>query len=388
VVIVPVLTIFPIILTSASRDLRFHTPSWVREQIEHEATMHSSLSARRAARPSIESLEDRDVPSTVNLTTRGTSGIVNEAIFQQADPQPTGSGVIQSFVRLQGTGIEQGYNTDARSLQFDENKSPVFTRSLRLNDVPIVIVDGVAYRQFMLDINQKASAPLLSLDELKIYLGDRGDLRGYDAGTGKLAGLDAIYNLDAGGNNSVLMNYSLNHGSGSGDMAVLIPDRFFTAQSSNPFVYLYSKFGDTAGAGANAGFEEWSVLPKTNVSNLGSLSGSVYFDASGDGVRSSDEAGIAGVYITLSGIDDQGHTVFLTTVTDDFGNYRFLNLRPGTYSITESQPNEYLDGAETLGSLGGEVGYDSFTNIHLLANVAGIGYDFGELLSDDGGFGS
>src|SRR5947209_8449315 len=46
--------------------------------------------------------------------------------------QPTGSGVIDSFVRIGGTPDTciQGYNTNYRPLQFDENSSPTFTRDL------------------------------------------------------------------------------------------------------------------------------------------------------------------------------------------------------------------------------------------------------------------
>ncbi len=340
----------------------------------------NELFSANQLRPRLEILESRDVPTaTLNLTTAGASGEVNTALFHQTNAQPTGTGVISSFVRLQGTGLERGYNTDARGLQFNENSSPRFTRSLLLNDVPVVLVDGVAYRQFLLDINQKASAPLLSLDELKIFLGGRGDLSGYNSTSGQLAGLDAVYNLDgAGDDHSVLLNYSLNHGSGSGDMTVLIPDRLFASAYNNPNVYLYSTFGQNAAA--NSGFEEWAVLPKTDVSALGSLAGKVYLDANGNGVFDDGDSGISGVYITLSGVDDRGNTVSLTAVTDSLGNYRFANLRPGIYSLTESQPAGYLDGAESLGSLGGELGQDVFTNIALFANQSGIGYNFAEVL--------
>ena len=72
-------------------------------------------------------------------------------------------------------GSEQGYNTDARPLQFDENKSPQFTRSLTLGEVPVVNVGGVEYREFLLDINQKSSASLLSLDEVRVFLGGHAE---------------------------------------------------------------------------------------------------------------------------------------------------------------------------------------------------------------------
>ena len=92
----------------------------------------------------------------LDLTAYGAEATANGAILQQTDAQPTGTGNIRSFVRIQGLcGVEQGYNTDARPLQFNEKKSPQFTRSLTLGDVPIVVVNGTAYREFLLDINER-----------------------------------------------------------------------------------------------------------------------------------------------------------------------------------------------------------------------------------------
>ena len=338
---------------------------------------HSAWSVR----PSLETLDGRDVPSaTLDLTVRGSASEVNDALFRQSDAQPTGTGLISSFVRIQGSGVESGYNTDARPLQFQEKSGPKFTRSLRLSDVPVAVVNGVGYRQLLLDINQTSASPLLSLDELKIFLGDRGNPTGYDPATGRLAGLDAAYDLDAVGDTTVLLNYSLNHGSGSGDLAVLIPDRVFGSAAGDPFVTLYSSFGKSAGG--NAGFEEWAVLPKSDVSALGSLAGRVYVDANFNRGYDAGEQGLAGVFITLTGTDDQGRAVSLTAVTDSFGNYHFSSLRPGTYALTETQPADYRDGSDTLGSLGGDLGNDAFANIVLRANQHGIEYNFGELPGD------
>src|SRR5262249_30159509 len=184
----------------------------------------SRKSSRPAARAQLllEALEDRLVLSTVDLTTRGSEGLLNGALFRQCDAQPTGTGVIRSFVRLQtNAATEQGYNTDARPLQFDENKSPQFTRSQLLSGVPRVTIGTTTYREFLLDINQKGSAPLLSLDELRVYVGNAPNLQGYDAATKQLAGQDAVYDLDGdGADNWVKLNYRLNAGSGAGAMFV------------------------------------------------------------------------------------------------------------------------------------------------------------------------
>ena len=88
-------------------------------------------SSSNRVRPQVEALEDRWVPSTLDLTTAGATGTFNGPIFEQADPQPTGCGVIDDFLRIQshgpGAAVEQGYNTDARPLQFDEKTSHTFT---------------------------------------------------------------------------------------------------------------------------------------------------------------------------------------------------------------------------------------------------------------------
>ncbi len=342
-----------------------------------DVIVKKSLRVPAQFRPSLETLDGRIVPSaTLDLRAHGSAGAVNGALFEQSDAQPTGSGRISSFVRIQGTGVESGYNTDGRPLQFQEKTGATFTRSLKLSDVPVTVVNGVGYRQLLLDINQTAASPLLSLDELKVFLGDRGNLTGYDAASGKLADMGASYDLDAGGDNAVMLNAALNHGSGSGDLFVSIPDALLGSAISDPYVYLYSSFGKTAGG--NGGFEEWAVLPKTDVSALGSLAGRVYFDSNNDGTFNGSDRGLGGVFVTLTGIDDRGQSVSLTAVTDDVGNYRFAALRPGTYTLTETQPANYNDGIDTLGSLGGVLGNDNFSNISLQANQNGVGYDFAE----------
>src|SRR5439155_18422253 len=108
----------------------------------------------------------------LNLTAGG-SGTINGALFETNQVQPTGSGVIHSFVRISSNNaVEQGYNTDGRPLQFDENSSPTFTRSQAKADLQIVSKNGVDYYAFLLYINQQDSNPLLSLSELVIYIGD------------------------------------------------------------------------------------------------------------------------------------------------------------------------------------------------------------------------
>ena len=194
--------------------------------------------------------------ATLDLTTVGASGILNGALFQQVDTQSTGSGVIDSFVRIQANGIEEGYNTDYRHVEFDEHTTATFNHSLNLSSVPIVKVYGVDYREFLLDVNESTSQRELSLDKLELYLLGSGNLHNYASfGT-------PIYTLDPDPepekDNWIKLDYSLNSGSGSGDMFAYIPNSFFTGP--NQYVYLYSRFGDNIST--NAGFEEWALVER------------------------------------------------------------------------------------------------------------------------------
>lgn len=190
--------------------------------------------------------------------TAGGSAVVNGATFITSDNQSTGTGVIQSFVRVQDNGIADGYNTSGRPLSYDENSSPQFTRDLPFSAIPIVNLDGTDYREFLLDINQTAAHPLLSLDMLQIRVASSGGLTGTWGSFGS-----QVYDLDSGGNNTLLLNYSLNNGSGSGDLFVYVPNAVF---GDAKYVYLYSMFGAKGGAyRENDGFEEWAVRTTTTL---------------------------------------------------------------------------------------------------------------------------
>jgi len=197
----------------------------------------------------------------VDLTTRGSSGSINGALYQQFEPQPTGTGVLNTFLRVQKQGIEQGYNTDWRPTGFDE-KTDLHTRSLLLSEIPKVTIGDITYREFLLDINEAANEPLLSLNEVQIFLASTGNLHNKsNLGT-------PLYDMDAGADANVKLNYALNHGSGSGDMLMYVPDSLFNS-NAGPYVYLYSLLGEPIPGDSSdvsnqseAGFEEWSAGKK------------------------------------------------------------------------------------------------------------------------------
>jgi uncharacterized repeat protein (TIGR01451 family)/fimbrial isopeptide formation D2 family protein len=110
-----------------------------------------------------------------------------------------------------------------------------------------------------------------------------------------------------------------------------------------------------------------------------SLGGFVFNDADNDGVFDGTESGVAGVTVTLSGTDDLGNVVNITTISGIDGSYVFGTLRPGTYTITQTQPAGLLDGLDTIGTQGGTLGNDVFSNIVLTEGTNGTDNNFGEL---------
>ena len=108
-----------------------------------------------------------------------------------------------------------------------------------------------------------------------------------------------------------------------------------------------------------------------------SLAGRVCLDVNNDGVVNFGDTGIGGVLVTLTGEDDRG-PVYVTREIGPDGTYLFEKLRPGTYTLTETQPIGFADGMEVVGTAGGDVGDDVFANVILTAGVDGEGYSFHE----------
>ena len=188
----------------------------------------------------------------------GNSGTINGAQFDWTPAQPTGTGYIQPFVRVQANGVEQGYNTSGAPVPFDDKVGP-WTHDITFADLQAttVIVGNTSYFKLLLDINQSSNSPLLSLDQLQFYTSPIGSQT-----TENVSSLGILrYSFSPG--DAVYLDYSRNNGSGSGDMFAYIPTSLFAGTSSSDFVYMYSHFGGTYSS--NDGFEEWArVVPEAS----------------------------------------------------------------------------------------------------------------------------
>jgi hypothetical protein len=79
-----------------------------------------------------------------------------------------------------------------------------------------------------------------------------------------------------------------------------------------------------------------SGLFKPGVLTPSTISGTVFLDPHDIGVFKPGDMGLSGVTVTLTGINNAGEVVKLTTKTAADGSYSFDGLLPGVYSITVS----------------------------------------------------
>jgi hypothetical protein len=206
--------------------------------------------------------------SVVDLT-QNDSGSINDGLFYFSSKQPTGTGVIDPFLRVQNDFQEQGYNTSGGT-PFDE-KAGIWTHDIQFSDLQStqVTVDGTAYYQLLLDINEPGgNKSLISLDSLQFFTSDTGSKTTTD-----LSQLGTLrWSLDGQGDSYVLLDASRNSGSGSGDMYAYIPAAAFSGVSNSDFIYLYCRFGDQVSADGTTegGFEEWA-LAASPVPEVGAL---------------------------------------------------------------------------------------------------------------------
>jgi serine-aspartate repeat-containing protein C/D/E len=111
------------------------------------------------------------------------------------------------------------------------------------------------------------------------------------------------------------------------------------------------------------------------------LSGWVYHDRSNEGTfNRPGEEGIGSVKIELL---LNGVVVGTTTTSSAAGNvgyYQFTNLAPGTYTVRETQPGNWLDGKDKEGSKGGVATNDLISQVVLDYGDDAVEYNFGELL--------
>ena len=120
----------------------------------------------------------------------------------------------------------------------------------------------------------------------------------------------------------------------------------------------------------NVGLEETAIL-------LSSIEGFVFEDDNDNATFEDSESPIGGVTIELTGTDITGTPITRQTITDENGFYRFPDLPPGDFQVSQTQPTTHEDGADSSGTPGATVGND-LIQITLDAGQSALANNFGE----------
>ena len=220
-----------------------------------------------------------------------------------------------------------------------------------------------------------------------------------DAGETPLSGVTVT--LTGTDYNGLSVSLSTNtDGAGAYSFAYLAPGTYTLARTTTPAAYLDGKeaagtsYGGTVdntinshmisvvtiapeGAPSGANYNFGLVLPNR-------LEGLVWADLDRNDLLGGGDYGITNVIVTLGGTDDRGATVSAATGTGTNGTYAFENLRPGVYTLTETQPALYGNGHTFPGTVdsatNGTAGADQITVIDLAwaQGKSGVHYDFSE----------
>lgn len=133
-------------------------------------------------------------------------------------------------------------------------------------------------------------------------------------------------------------------------------DRFFDLNLSDGLELVDYNFGER---------------PFANSTN--SVSGLVYIDVNNNGQRDAAELALPNVAISING------PVQRTTLTGMDGTYLFADLPDGIYTVSQSQPANFLDGLNTPGQPAlGQVEQNRFVDLNLSGGTNASNYNFGE----------
>lgn len=225
--------------------------------------------------------------TAADTTLSDTSGFFSlDFIFSTTDVGASGTGTISTFLSLQASPSEQGYNSTRSSGLFDEKNfkqsddpNDSGTRGMRVNEVPYGTIDGDQYGEFLLDANEGGSASNQELSIYQIQIFAATDAYATDptlAPTGssttdsgipiiEFAGAEEVFRLSSGSEEfEAIIDASLGSGSGTFDLRFFWDlDLLFNLDLdtyTHLIFYTYmGELSDTEGFSSDGGFDEWSV---------------------------------------------------------------------------------------------------------------------------------
>ncbi|MCW1970870.1 MAG: GEVED domain-containing protein, partial [Anaerolineae bacterium] len=243
------------------------------------------------------------------------------------------------------------------------------------NDVPVQLIPGIISGRVYRDSNMNG---------------------GYDVGEMLLSGVLMTLTGFTNSGVPVLVNATTN-GSGMYTFTNLFAGNYtITEQQPSGFLDYIDTPGTAGGSVNNTPADMGNgLLSADQISNITLLyGGASYNNNFGEIqpgtinaiVRLGTQFGsiIQGVTITLTGVNVYGQSILQTGVTPN-STLQFANLVPGTYTVTELQPLQYLDGPDYNATPAGILGNDVISQISLGSGVNTGIYtfvEFGATLGD------
>ena len=172
-----------------------------------------------------------------------TEVTIGAGIFRaETLPGTSGTGNFDTFLKLNGTPTEQGYNTSASGVM--NNANGPWTHNLTVGDMSIVQdLTGRYLISVGMDLNEpnSAGASYQSLDAFQVYVSPIGSQSTNDQT--QLGTL--IYNMDAVRDNALLLDVNRNSAGGSGrsDLNIYLDLALFAGTKQSDFIYFYVKMG-------------------------------------------------------------------------------------------------------------------------------------------------
>uniref|UniRef100_UPI003A9A49B5 DUF7507 domain-containing protein n=1 Tax=Stappia sp. TaxID=1870903 RepID=UPI003A9A49B5 len=286
----------------------------------------------------------------ISIEAPGSSADIDGVIFQDSANIGSGTGNYNTFLALKGNdGVVRGFNTDDSGGNDPSNPEVDLskTETLLLGSIPIILVDGVEYYEFRLDLNESNSNPdaQISLNQFTLYSSASSTIE--DRTT--LESSNLVWDMDAAyGSDVTILMTEVSTGSGTDDYSVLVPvSKFDGLDPLTTYIYLdteLGRLGPPSEYDEDGGFEEW------NVQTAGAITGYKFQDWNGNGIweplgtdgvagTGDDEDGVEGVTIFIDtdkdGTLDPGER---STVTAADGSYTFFGVTLGTHQIDEIIP--------------------------------------------------
>src|SRR5262249_28451995 len=110
-----------------------------------------------------------------------TSTPLNGGAFYLNDSVNSGTGNYDSFLRIENSPSESGYNLDGATPLND--KGGIWTHSIQLSGLQVVTVGGIDYYLIRLDLNESnaSGGPAITLTHFDLYVGPKADATDFTA---------------------------------------------------------------------------------------------------------------------------------------------------------------------------------------------------------------